>query len=223
MKSGENMLLGIYGAGGLGREILILAQQINDNANRWNDFLFIDDTVQISKVKNIRTITFDKAKSEYDNTCLEFVVAVGEPYSRKMLREKICNEDFSLATLVHPTVCITDGSKLGAGATICNNCFVSCDVTIGDNVLLQPSVNIGHDSQIGMDTVISSFVCVAGDCVIGAQTYIGMNVPIKEHVQIGTQTIVGMGSVVTKDIPDQVIALGNPARAMKRNEDHKVF
>jgi len=43
------------------------------------------------------------------------------------------------------------------------------------------------------------------------------------EVKIGDSSIIGMGSVVYKDIPDEVIALGNPARVARKNEDKKVF
>ena len=217
------MYLGIYGAGGLGREILFLAQQINAVTNRWDGFLFIDDKAQYAELKNIHVLSFEKSKTEYDKMCIEFVIAVGEPHTRRILREKVSGEGFSLATLIHPSVSVSDGTKVGGGTIICCNCFVSCDVIIGENVLLQPCASIGHDTQISNDSVISTFVCVAGGCLIGEETYIGLHTSIREHINIGAQSIVGMGSVVTKDIPDQVIALGNPARAMKKNEDHKVF
>ena len=44
-----------------------------------------------------------------------------------------------------------------------------------------------------------------------------------QGISIGNDTIVGMASVVHRDIPDNVIALGNPARPMKNNDDHRVF
>lgn len=217
------MVLGIYGAGGLGRELLILAQQINEIKNYWDDLIFIDDTNEFTKIKGKQVVTYDEAKKRYDNKNLELVIAVGEPRSRRLLRERVQNAGFSLTTLVHPSVRITEWTNLGAGAIICCNCFVSCEVKIGENVLIQPFACIGHDSKISSDTVISSYACISGGCSIGDETYIGIHVPIKENTIIGSQTIVGMGSVVNKDIPDKVIAMGNPARAMKENIDHKVF
>ena len=50
-----------------------------------------------------------------------------------------------------------------------------------------------------------------------------MGVLIKEGTVIGKDAIVGMGSVVYNDIPDDVIAVGNPARPMRKNIDKKVF
>ncbi|MFW8642680.1 acyltransferase [Rhizobium beringeri] len=54
-------------------------------------------------------------------------------------------------------------------------------------------------------------------------SYLGMGALVKERMQIGHSSIIGMGSVVHIDIPDEVIALGNPARVVRRNEDKKVF
>ena len=59
--------------------------------------------------------------------------------------------------------------------------------------------------------------------MIGANSYVGMGVSIKEGTKIGKDVIVGMGSVVYNDIPDGVIALGNPARPMRENVEKRVF
>ncbi len=60
-------------------------------------------------------------------------------------------------------------------------------------------------------------------CRIGERSYIGMGTQIKEGVTIGDEVIVGMGSVVYNDIPNGMIALGNPARPMRPNVDKLVF
>ena len=70
---------------------------------------------------------------------------------------------------------------------------------------------------------ISAFCNIAGAVHIGKYSYIGMSSAVKELVNIGSYSIVGMYSAVYKDIPDEVIALGNPARPMRRNEEHRVF
>jgi len=66
-------------------------------------------------------------------------------------------------------------------------------------------------------------VNLGGGTQVGTLSYLGMGALVKERVQIGHSSIVGMGSVVHIDIPDEVIALGNPARVVRRNEDKKVF
>jgi acetyltransferase-like isoleucine patch superfamily enzyme len=82
---------------------------------------------------------------------------------------------------------------------------------------------VGHDVQIGENTVISSMVNIGGKTVIGKNSYIGMGALVKDVVRIGDGVIVGMGSVVFNDLPDNVIALGNPARPMRANLEQRVF
>ncbi len=217
------MILGIYGAGGLGRDILILAYQINKIENRWDDIVFIDDTNGVFKVKGTRVLSFDVAVILYTNKELEFIIGVGEPRYRKLLREKVIKAKYRLTSMIHPSAMVSERDNISSGAIVCYNSFISCDVNIGVNVLVQPLACIGHDSHIGSDSVISTFVNIAGGCVIGNETYIGMQVPIKECTKIGNNTIIGMGSVVIKDIPDGVIAFGCPAKVIRENIDNKVF
>ena len=216
------MVLGIYGAGGLGREVLELAKSINDHYKRWSEIVFIADFCTQTIVNSIKVLTFDQIINyEFDE--LEIVIAVGEPLDRHILRNKVKNSGYKIASLIHPSVMIGTGTILGEGSVICFGCFISCNINIGSNAYIQPLACIGHDSIIGDDSVISSYVCIAGNCKVGEQTYIGMHVPVKEKTIIGSKTIIGMGSVVQRDIPDEVIALGNPARPMKKNETYRVF
>ena len=71
--------------------------------------------------------------------------------------------------------------------------------------------------------MISGFGNIGGTASIGKFTYLGLSAVIKEGVLIGDNVIVGMGSAVYKDIPDEMVVLGNPARPIARNTDRKVF
>ena len=82
---------------------------------------------------------------------------------------------------------------------------------------------IGHDAIIGKGSVIGSFVDIAGSCVVGENVFLAINVVMKQGISIGDNTIVGLASVVHRDLPSSVIALGNPARPMKKNEGKSVF
>ncbi|MCE7039048.1 sugar O-acetyltransferase [Dyadobacter sp. CY312] len=90
-------------------------------------------------------------------------------------------------------------------------------VTIGDNVLLAPGVSLytaGHPT----DTVQRiSGLEYAYPISIGNNVWLGGNVVVLPGVSIGDNTIIGAGSVVTKDIPANVIAVGNPCRVIKDN------
>jgi len=211
------MKLGIYGAGGLGREVLMLAQQLNQSS-RWEEIFFIDDVTNENVVSGVPVHRF----ALLDHYCTEVVIAIGEPAARQQLAAKV-RAKTNLATLIHPSVFIPPGSHIGPGAIICDHAFISCDVVIGENTLIQPHASVGHDTHVGPHSVISSNVTLAGHCVVGQRVFIGMNSAVKEKTTLGDDVIVGMGSAVFSDIDDETVALGNPARAMRKNEQKKVF
>jgi sugar O-acyltransferase (sialic acid O-acetyltransferase NeuD family) len=215
----DKKTLAIYGAGGLGREVLELAKIVD----KWNEIVFIDDINPDRIVSGMQVYDFEKVVSLYKNAEIEFIIGVGEPNVRKILFDKVKSHNYAFTTLIHPSVFISESTIIGEGCVISENAFISCDIKIERNVYLQPMASIGHDTEISNHCVISTFATLAGECKIGECTYIAMSVPVKEKISIGSGSVIGMGSVVLRDIPDNVVAMGNPARAMKMNETGKVF
>ena len=217
------MILGIYGAGGLGREVLDLAREINDKTKKCEKIVFINDFKHELVLNGAEVFTFDEFKANFATDAAKVVIAVGEPKVRQVLREKAAASGYSLQSLIHPTAFVGAETQIGDGTVLQFGNFISCNVIIGANVFIQPNSSVGHDSIIGNDAVISSCVGISGNCKIGERAYIGVSVPVREKTSIGADSVVGMGSVVMRDIPENVIALGNPARAMKNNDDGHVF
>lgn len=84
-------------------------------------------------------------------------------------------------------------------------------ITIGDNVTLAPRVHIlAHDSS----TFMFLGKTRAANVTIGNYVFIGAASIILPGVHIGNRVIIGAGSVVTKDIPDNTVAVGNPAKVI---------
>ena len=99
-----------------------------------------------------------------------------------------------------------------------------CEIIIGDNVLLAPRVGIytaGHpiDAAVRKEGLEFGKPVIIGDTV-----WIGGNAVIYPGVNIGSGVVIGSGSVVTKDIPDHVVAVGNPCRVLRKiNEEDKIY
>ena len=215
-------ILAIYGASGLGREVLELAKIINKRYNKWNNIIFIDDNENLNVVNDVKVYTYLNAKQNFAED-LEVVIAIGEPAIREKLFIKLMNDKTQMTTLIHPDIHIPQTTSIGNGSVINVGSFISCNITIQENVYVQPNANIGHDCSIGQGSIVSGMVNISGNCHIGEGTYIGSSACIKEGTIIGSHTIIGMMSAVYKDVPSDVIALGNPARVMKNNEDKRVF
>ena len=97
-------------------------------------------------------------------------------------------------------------------------------VTIGDNCQMAPNVAIytaGHPLHpVSRNSLYEYGISVT----IGDNVWIGGNTIILPGVHIGSNTVIGAGSVVTKDIPDWVVAAGNPCRVIKKiTEDDKKY
>ena len=214
-------VLGIWGAGGLGREVLELAKIVNGRDKRWDSFIFIVDGATVSEVNGAKVIEYEDAKKKFDG--LEVIIGIGEPAVREEKFNLLKNDGIATPSLIHPDVHIPDTTQIGEGTVIQYGCFISSDISIGDNVFVQPQCNIGHDDELADGCIISGFGNLGGYVSIGKYTYIGLSVAVKEQVNIGSYSIVGMGSIVYKDIPDEMIALGNPARPIAGNTDRIVF
>lgn len=98
-------------------------------------------------------------------------------------------------------------------------------VTIGKNVILAPNVSIytaGH--PIHPDSRNSGYE-YGIPVTIGDNVWIGGSVVINPGVTIGNNVVIGSGSVVTKDIPDNMIAVGNPCRVIREitEDDRKYY
>lgn len=217
------MLLGIYGSGGLGREVAELAKQINAISNRWENIIFIDDHKIETSKNGIKLVTFSETIDKYSKNEIEISIAIGEPEVRKILYEKVTSEGYCLATLIHPQVYVPESTEILPGAIINSYSFISCNVRIGANVCVQSQSLIAHDCTIESHSVISPCAALAGSCFVGKCAYVGMGAHVKEKVKIGSSSIVGMGSVVLNDVPENVVIVGNPARVIKYNEKKRVF
>ena len=76
------MVLGICGAGGLGREVLQLAKEINVRNHCFDKIIFADDYLDKKSVLNVDVVRFNDAVGLYNNEQLRFIVALGEPQKK---------------------------------------------------------------------------------------------------------------------------------------------
>lgn len=217
------MQLVVYCASGFGKEVIDIARRLNNVHARWDRLAFLDDDMRkMPTFYGADVLHFDDALRQFGPNGMEVVIANGEPFIRKALRERIEAANVRLATLVDAAAVISESANIGAGAIIFPGCFVSSMATVSRNVVIVAGSLIGHDTFLGDNCIVSGHVNIGGACVVGSESYVGMGTQIKQNTRVGRGTIIGMGSVVFKDIPDKVIALGNPCRPMRANTDERV-
>jgi len=219
----DKNMIGIYGAGALGQEVLEILYDIGDVNNTDKEVCFIADYFDKKEKYDIPIYTLSQF-AELNIFGKEVVIAVGEPFKREEMKHKVFQKGLRLAEpIIHPGSKISRKATVNRGCVVSFGCFVSANALIGENTYLQPNCGIGHNVKIGENSVISAAVRIAGYTEIGRNTYIGMSVPVRDRLTIGSGCIISMGAVVQRDVPDYMIAMGNPARPVKKNEEHSVF
>lgn len=115
-------------------------------------------------------------------------------------------------------VIFEDYVEIGPNATVRRGALKDTIVRRGTKI--GSLVNIGHNCDIGENCILTCNIVTSGSSKIGNNVFIGVNVVIRNGVNVGSDTQLGMGAVVTKSIPDNVVAYGNPAKVIRVNSEN---
>lgn len=207
----------IIGSGGFGREVLWLAERINKYEKVWNIEGFIDDDESrqgmiINGYPVIGQCEFLKKMKEDVWT----VIAIGAAEAKKNVCKKILGyRHVHFATLIDPSVNISEKVSIGEGSIICAGTIITVNVKIGKHVIINLDCTIGHDSILNDYVTVYPGSHISGNVVIGEEVELGTGMQIIQGKRIGKQSIIGAGAVVVKDIPQRCTAVGNPAGVIK--------
>ena len=111
-------------------------------------------------------------------------------------------------------VIIHDNVEIGPLSTIRRAALD--DTVIGSGTKIGSLVNIGHNCVVGRNCILTSNVILSGSSVIGDDVFFGVSSSVKNGVKIENKAVVGQGAVVTKNIPEGKVFVGNPADDMEK-------
>ena len=151
--------------------------------------------------------------NDYDS----FTLGVYQPQHKIKIIQTLNPDMNKFINIIHGGLDISHMSKLGKGLLVNSKVSIAAHTTIGDFVSINRHVSIGHHTVINDFCSINPGTNIAGNVTIGEGTTIGMGTNILHQVKIGKNTIIGAGSVVTKDIPDNVVAYGSPCKIIRDN------
>jgi sugar O-acyltransferase (sialic acid O-acetyltransferase NeuD family) len=194
----------VYGAGGMGKEADWIA---DGNKAKLELVYFVDDNTQIINCN--KKAVHHKLIDE-----LPLVISIAEPSIKRNLVNRL-NTNQKFINLISDSVKQHNSAQLGIGCIVGFDVVLSCEVKVGNHTLINARSIIGHDSILGDFVSIMYNVSISGNVKIGDGTLIGSGAIILPGVQIGTNCKIGAGAVVTKNIPDNSIAVGVPAIVKK--------
>jgi sugar O-acyltransferase (sialic acid O-acetyltransferase NeuD family) len=211
--------IAIIGAGGFGREVKSLIDQINQRNFLYEFIGFYDDAFEKGALINNYPILgdIDSLNSVTEN--LAIVIAIGNPKVKKAILSRLVNQAIFFPTLIHPSAIVSsDNVRIGRGCIICANTIITTNIDIGNFVILNLMCTIGHDSVINDYCALMPCVNISGDVIVEESVYFGTGAKVINQLKIGQNSIIGAGAVVLKNIPNNCTAVGFPAKPIKFND-----
>lgn len=209
----------LFPFGGNSREALLSVLSINARKKTWDILGFIDDNPAAhgKDCLGVRVLGSREILKKFSSA--RVLAVPGNPNTfleRKKIIEDLKIRKERFATIVDPSATISPDAKIGHNTLLMAKVFISCAVTIGDHCIVLPNTVISHDSAVGDYCCIGSNVSISGSVKIEPVCYIGSGSSIRERVNIRKNALVGLGSNVISDIGVGVVAVGNPARAIRK-------
>ena len=211
----------IIGAGGVGREVSLIIQQINELEPTWNLLGFIDDnTDNWGKIINGYSVIGGIDSLEFLSNDTYIVIAIANYEVKKKIVNKV-NNKFKFATTVHPKVWILDYMTVGQGTIIYEGAILTANIEIGNHVIISPKCGVGHDSIIKDYVSLLWNVNVSGNDLIEEGVMMGSGSTVIQGKKIGKGSIIGAGAVVVNDIESFSTAVGVPAKVIKSDKSKR--
>ena len=139
------------------------------------------------------------------------------PWHRFVLEREAQIEDYAVVNNGAGDVRIGEGSRVGVGSVVVGPVDIGRYVFLGQHVSVQGLIH-GYE-DVTQDPNLQPLKL--RPVKVGDYTHLGTNSTIMAGVTIGERCQIGAGSVVTKDIPPYSVAVGNPARVVKRYDFEK--
>lgn len=150
----------------------------------------------------------------YEN--VPYHIAIGDTYSRMKVFETI-NETRTPFSIISKHS-VLHSCNVGKGCSVNSGAIMQTNSVLGNYCILDSGAILEHDSKVGDFVNIHPRAVICGSVEIGEGAVIGAGSVVRERIKIGRNAIVGAGSVIVKDVPENTIVVGNPARFLKKRE-----
>lgn len=206
--------IAIIGCGGFAKVIKEVIESLNEY--RFKGFIGKEKSDQTEYCEinlcNLRKNNITHLANGVANLCY--------PWIEEMII-KYCREGFFFPKILHSSSVVSKSSEVGDGTIILENAVVKSYSFVGKFCIINSLAVVSHDCKLDDYVHISLGSKLGGNCKVGKNSFLGINSSVLQGTNIGKNVIIGAGSVVINDIPDNVVAVGNPARIIRKLEHNK--
>ena len=210
----------ILGAGGNSIDVLDAMNETNTASKQtvYRCLGFLDDNRELWGRDIHGHKVLGPLASAADHPGARFVFTVASPFNFFKRAQIAHGLDLPLdryETVVHPSAVVSRLAELGPGGIVLQNSSIASDARVGAQVMILQNAVVSHETVIGDYTCQAGGACVSGGVVIGQSCYLGTNAAVIGNCRVGDYCLVGMGAVVLRDIPENSVYVGNPARYLR--------
>tara|TARA_B100000315_G_C14572621_1_gene586375 strand:- start:1684 stop:2364 length:681 start_codon:yes stop_codon:yes gene_type:complete len=187
-----------------------------------NDFELVD-----RRIKNYPIMgKTETVKDYFEDESILFMYAihpVGHGSLRIGLFEKIGIPEEKLATVIHPSAFVANNTKIEPGVMIMSNCYVGPAACIKKCALVMANSIVGHNTTVGAFCHLSAGSVTSSYVELGTASDVALNATVVDKVKIGKYAVVGAGAMVIKDVNEEDVVVGNPARVIRKASDKERY
>lgn len=203
----------LIGAGAQGRVAADLLKSISE----FKEIEFLDD--QQSKWNTLLNSVaiaggIDRLQA-YDKNKFKALITLGNPLLRKKIFERLKDADLPWMNLFHSSAYIASSAEFGKGNTVCSQAIVNSNVLVGNHVLINNAAIVEHDGRVSDFATVCPGAKVGGRVDLSEGAFICTGAIILPRLKVGRYSVLAAGSVLTRDLPDNVLAIGTPAKIVK--------
>jgi sugar O-acyltransferase (sialic acid O-acetyltransferase NeuD family) len=208
------MKIVIVGSGSQGRIVADILLAGKSCGGDMEPVAFVDDTAQAgTSVFGIVVAGPFAALASIEHDAI--VVAIGDNNARRRVTEQMLAAGETLAIARHPSVIVGQEVTIGDGSMLSAGAILLPRASIGRGSLINTKASVDHDSILGDFVHVSAGATVGAICRIGDETMIGIGATVMSECSVGARCILGAGAVAVRDLPDDVVAVGVPARVTR--------
>jgi sugar O-acyltransferase (sialic acid O-acetyltransferase NeuD family) len=165
-------------------------------------------------------LTYFGNERDFDFSKIGSVVfpAIGDNRLRMKIHLFIQENKLNECSLIHPNTTLGFDVSVGVSTLIAAGVIINPLGKIGVGCILNTGSILDHEARIENYVHICPGVTLAGNVTVGEGTFVGANSTIVQGVTIGKNCIIGAGSVVLKNVDDNTVMVGNPAKFLRRND-----
>ena len=140
------------------------------------------------------------------------IISIGNNKIRKLIAERLGCE---FGKAIHPSSVISTSVSIDVGTVVMAGAIINAEANIGKNCIINTGASIDHECVIGDFVHIAPHSTICGNVYVGEGSWVGAGATVLPGINIGRWCTIGAGAVVIRDVADNTVVAGVPAKIIK--------